>query len=1819
MKKVLPALYVLVFLFAHVNAQDIGYLWDKPLNGSGTATIDEIAADASGNIILFGSFVGEVDFDPDPSGTQVLTSAGLSDIFLAKYTSAGTFVWVRQFGTVNDDKGTGLRADASNNLYVCGYFQGTVDFDPTASPGFDVVSSVGNTRDAFIAKYSSGGVLSWLKTLGNSGSDAAVEIDINANGGIYVTGYFSGTVDFDPDAVATNNLASAGFEDIFVTKYDVNGTYQYAFAAGGGGSDFPTDIASDCCGSFFYLTGKFSNTADFDPNGSASTLTSAGGFDAFVAKYDQGTPASVWAYGLGGTGDESGTVLDFAHPGGDAGTLYVAGTYTSNFDLDPTAGTTLVTHSGGSLEDVFLAQFDASGSFGWGGSFGALDKDIPTGILAFGSGIILSGYFAGTNDLDLGGGVSTMIGDGPSNSFLVYYNELGAIQWGKSLTSWNYATALTASTAIYLAGNNYGMQDYDVGAGQSPYSPPDGVGGFDAFFARYAVMAMEPAQATDLVFSNLTPTSLTGSFTGSGAERYLVLRKTGSAPISLPTDLTNYTVGSTIGDGLVVSFGGVTFTDTGLSPNTNYHYAVYAANDFNYNTAPLRNSTYTALPAPVALAPTSLMKDGFTANWSAVDGATEYRLDVSKDNFLTYVSIYNNLKILTTTQVVFTGDGASCSESQCVFPGVTYQYRVRAINAGGPSLNSASVSATTLGTPVNLPATSITQTSFTANWEAAASATDYRLDVSVNGFSTNIPGYDNLTVAGTSASVTGLSPGGYYLYRVRASSGSDISYDSKPVSVLLLPGTPSALAATDVGDNYFTANWSASAGATWYRIDVSTDGFATMLNGYNNLLVVGTWTSVLGLLPGTSYSYRIRAENPSGISPNSASVSILTLPAAPVALSATSISGSSFTANWGSSASAVSYRLDVSQDNFTTFLPGFNNLLVSGTSQVVSNLPAVTTWKYRVRAVNSTGASANSNAVTVITTQASEIVFLAVGSTQLTLNYTDGAANMRLLVAKAGSPVDAFPVDGTLYFDNSGQFGAGSELGSGNFVVRRGSGPCNVQGLNPATTYHFRVFEYTEPGNVYNLSTASGNPASRSTLATEPAAQSPGLEFNNQTVNSLLVTILPAAGSPESYLAVRYVNAVPTGAPADGTGYTNENLGNGQIVYVGPAGNFFNPGLTSNTEYTYAIFSFNGSGATSNYLTYSPRIATGLTLPEAPVAKNATNIAQDLFDANWDAPSGTGALTYQIDVATDIAFSVVLKSLTSSTTTVRVNGLSPATDYFYRVRAVNSTGASVNSNIITTRTLSPPVPDPLQINTAPSTQVATPALMVQTVNVTGGTGVASVVMRHRFISGTAFESTPTTGTGSGNYTVTITANMMDELGVEFYFEATDEALTSASSSGHSFLFRSLESATTGIPFTSSFGGTQETYQMFSVPYQLDDKTIATVFAPQGPPDKTKWRLLRYQGGRYLEYPENITNLDLGKGYWFNTTEKTDVPVGTGSVMQATQTSSFSLPLEKGWNQIGNPYPFPIDWGVVKNFPSNSSLGLNSLWTYNGSGYVNTTGFKPWTGGFVFSDNGGTLTIPVASRCTGCRTAAETLPLQIDEPTWQIPLVLELNGMKQMAAFGMHPDAHGSKDAWDEIMVPRFLAYLEMNTHHPEFFAPNFSVDIKPTATTASWPFTVSSSEQSGRATLRWDMTALEGSFSSMALLDSDDGFLIDMKKSGEYTFNWSEGKQLKFMYSRDGLLRPGITVLGNAYPNPFTARVSFPILLDQDQTQVQLVVYDLMGRRVKTITRFNVQAGATTLEWDGFHNGGELEAGVYLYQLIGDQGILASPKRMIKH
>lgn len=403
--------------------------------------------------------------------------------------------------------------------------------------------------------------------------------------------------------------------------------------------------------------------------------------------------------------------------------------------------------------------------------------------------------------------------------------------------------------------------------------------------------------------------------------------------------------------------GSFVSTISGLIDNTIYYVRAYATNSTGTSYGNEISFTTSSVSATTANAATSLTTTEFTANWDAVVGASEYKLDVysqtsgtnATDLFISeYIEGNSNNKYIE----IFNGTGASIDLSN---------YKLRLYNNGGSSPdNDVMLSGTlqnnstivyknsnaSLTLPNGVNATNSTACAFNGDDAIALFKISSNSNVDIFGRIGNDPG-----TAWTSASNSTLDK-----TLVRKSS--------------VLGGIATNPSGT--GSTAFT-----TLESEWTQFDIDNvsnlgshafDGGTILSFSIQNLSVASTSQEVTGLTPNTTYHYRVRAVGANSTSANSNVVSVLTLPAAPVAEAASTVNALNFVANWTLPATgADSYTLDVATDeDFNNKLEAYDNLTVTGTSRAISGLSRNTTYYYRVKSVNASGASV-SNVISVST------------------------------------------------------------------------------------------------------------------------------------------------------------------------------------------------------------------------------------------------------------------------------------------------------------------------------------------------------------------------------------------------------------------------------------------------------------------------------------------------------------------------------------------------------------------------------------------------------------------------------------------------------------------------------------------------------------------------------------------------------------------------------------------------------------------------------------------------------------------------------------
>jgi len=387
------------------------FLWAKKIGGTGTEIGWRIALDASSNVVVSGYFRNTVDFDPGSGTVNLVSSGGFADIFVLKLDTNGNFIWVKQFGASSvDDDAIGLYIDNLSNVYITGYFNGTVDFDPGV--GISNLTPTGSS-DIYILKLDASGSFVWAKKMGGTLVDQGRGIYVDGLGNVFTVGVFRGTADVDPGA-STINLTSAGSDDIFISKLDASGNFNWAKSIGSTGIDFAYSISVDASGNIF-ISGHFNGTVDFDPGVGISNLTSAGGDDIFVCKLDA-TGNYSWAKRMG----SASTDIAYASIVDASGNFQMTGIFSGTVDFDPGATTTNFTSAG--LTDIFVCTLDASGNFLRAKTIGGIGNDAGKSIAVSSSGSsYISGDYSGTVDFDPSASTFNLSSGGGKDIFVMKF------------------------------------------------------------------------------------------------------------------------------------------------------------------------------------------------------------------------------------------------------------------------------------------------------------------------------------------------------------------------------------------------------------------------------------------------------------------------------------------------------------------------------------------------------------------------------------------------------------------------------------------------------------------------------------------------------------------------------------------------------------------------------------------------------------------------------------------------------------------------------------------------------------------------------------------------------------------------------------------------------------------------------------------------------------------------------------------------------------------------------------------------------------------------------------------------------------------------------------------------------------------------------------------------------------------------------------------------------------------------------------------------------------------------------------------------------
>lgn len=446
-----------------------------------------IKTDSIGSVYLLGYYRGNVDFDPGP-GSYTLNASPTNMIlswhcFILKLDSSGNFLWVKEFAGNYFGIALSLEIDANLNLFILGNFNGTIDLDP----GLANFSYTSNSPESYIVKLDAGGDFIFAKrfeSFSNSGSVFGCSINLDMVGNIYATGFFFGTVDFDPGP-STYSLAATYLSYNFVLKLGPGGNLLWVKNFGGNAA---RSSVIDATG--IYITGTIQDTTDMDPGSGVYILMATGNngvqlsyFDQFVLKLDL-NGNFVWAKCISSVGTSYGTGIAIDA----ASNIYASGSFFGSADFDPGIGISNLPSNGGN--EGFIQKLDANGNFIWARTLGgSSDEFIYDIAISSESEIFATGSIASNCDADPTNSNFVLSSNGLSDAFVFKWSQCSSVNSPTDNTlsqnKWicannSVSLSVIANTSISWFATPGGTMN--IGNGTSFISPPLSTGNY-TFYA----------------------------------------------------------------------------------------------------------------------------------------------------------------------------------------------------------------------------------------------------------------------------------------------------------------------------------------------------------------------------------------------------------------------------------------------------------------------------------------------------------------------------------------------------------------------------------------------------------------------------------------------------------------------------------------------------------------------------------------------------------------------------------------------------------------------------------------------------------------------------------------------------------------------------------------------------------------------------------------------------------------------------------------------------------------------------------------------------------------------------------------------------------------------------------------------------------------------------------------------------------------------------------------------------------------------------------------------------------------------------------------
>lgn len=403
----------------------------------------------------------------------------------------------------------------------------------------------------------------------------------------------------------------------------------------------------------------------------------------------------------------------------------------------------------------------------------------------------------------------------------------------------------------------------------------------------------------------------------------------------------------------------------------------------------------------------------------------------------------------------------------------------------------------------------------------------------------------------------------------------------------------------------------------------------------------------------------------------------------------------------------------------------------------------------------------------------------------------------------------------------------------------------------------------------------------------------------------------------------------------------------------------------------------------------------------------------------------------------------------------------------------------------------------------------------------------------------------------------------------------------------------------------------QTYRMVSVPVNLYDPRVGSVLADDlGEYNGRHWRFFRWNKSAYMEYPGIDSAFVPGTASWLITNQGGGFDVDSG--LSVVSGSPYLVPLDTGWNQIANPFAFPVAWSDIRK-----DVSVRGPYFYDGSPYVlDTMGvLLPWEGYFVKNAEGapGTLTFPPLEATPTIALKAGSRVSSNGSYTLQLIAVVPDTRLRDAENYlGLIPDARVGNDTYDYPDPPGIDPTVHLSIMQGQT---SYMRNFKPSAGEGeSWDVQIRSDVPASQVTVTLSESGRPPDGFHLYILDRNDVNVIE-PQNNLFTIRLdgtSSARSLKIILgtpayaagNSEGIpLVPVAYALEQNYPNPFNPTTTIRYQLSK-RSEVRLEIYDLLGRRVKTLVNGEQVTGGYSVLWKSDNDAGDTVAsGVYIYRL----------------